>query len=119
MPVFLRWFLNLSVLNPIAVRLVQNGSRRTRHLYIRSAYLAVLIIALLWLLIIKTNSGGPLGYRELASAAYADRHLGRATALLSDGHVYHAGGGSEAQELAAVWQSLWPAFTMPKHFSNL
>jgi methylmalonyl-CoA mutase len=35
-------------------------------------------------------------------AAYADRHLGRATALLSDGHVYHAGGGSEAQELAAT-----------------
>lgn len=33
-------------------------------------------------------------------AAYADTHLPRSTPLLSDGHVYHAGGASEAQELA-------------------
>ncbi len=33
-------------------------------------------------------------------AAYADEHLPRSTPLLSDGHVYHAGGASEAQELA-------------------
>jgi ABC-type transport system involved in multi-copper enzyme maturation permease subunit len=69
LPVFFRWFLRLGPINPIAVRLVQNGSRRARHLYIRSAYLAVLIIALLWLLILKTNSGGSLDYRGLASAA--------------------------------------------------
>ena len=31
MPVFLRWLLRLGPTNPIAVRLVQNGSRRTRH----------------------------------------------------------------------------------------
>jgi len=63
MPVFLRWLLNLGPLNPIAVRLVQNGSRRVRHLYIRAAYLAVLILVLLWMLI---SGGGELDYRELA-----------------------------------------------------
>jgi len=63
MPVFLRWFLNLGPVNPIAVRLVQNGSRRIRHMYIRSAYLAVLILVLLWMLI---SGGGELDYRELA-----------------------------------------------------
>lgn len=67
MPVFLRWFLRLGPTNPIAVRLVQNGSRRTRHLYIRSAYLAVLIIVLLWALLIKASSTS-LSYRELAAA---------------------------------------------------
>ncbi|MFZ4573692.1 MAG: ABC transporter permease subunit [Phycisphaerales bacterium] len=69
MPLLLRWFFRLSVTNPIAVRLVQNGSRRPRHLYIRAAYLAVLIIVLLWMLILKTNPGGGLDYRGLASAA--------------------------------------------------
>lgn len=70
MPVFLRWFLRLGPTNPIAVRLVQNGSRRVRHLYIRSAYLAVLIVVLLWTLLIKTSSGN-LSYRELAAAGSA------------------------------------------------
>ncbi|MFN9974677.1 MAG: ABC transporter permease subunit, partial [Phycisphaerae bacterium] len=64
-PVFLRWFLYLVPLNPIAVRLVQNGSRRTRHLYIRAGYLAVLILVLLWSLIARLGAG-ELDYRELA-----------------------------------------------------
>ena len=68
MPVLLRWFLRLWATNPIAVRLVQNGSRRPRHFYIRAAYLAVLIVALLWLLLLETT-GGQLDYRKLASAA--------------------------------------------------
>lgn len=68
MPVILRWFLRLGPTNPIAVRLVQNASRRTRHMYIRSAYLGVLILALLWLLILGTK-GGALNYRDLAAAA--------------------------------------------------
>lgn len=66
MPIFLRWLLRLGPLNPISVRLVQNGSRRTRHLYIRSAYLGVLIIVLLWTLLLKTQTG--LSYRTLAEA---------------------------------------------------
>lgn len=70
MPVFLRWILRLGPLNPIAVRLVQNGSRRARHMYIRSAYLAVLIVVLLWSLLIRGGQA-QLGYRELAEAGAA------------------------------------------------
>jgi len=65
MPIFLRWLLRLGPINPIAVRLVQNGSRRSRHLYIRATYLAVLIVVLLWSLLLTTTSAP--GYRELAA----------------------------------------------------
>lgn len=68
MPLILRWLLRLGPANPIAVRLVQNGSRRPRHLYIRATYLAVLIIVLLWLLLIGSGGRNSLGYRELAEA---------------------------------------------------
>tara|TARA_R110002072_G_scaffold42064_7_gene117693 strand:- start:12271 stop:14097 length:1827 start_codon:yes stop_codon:yes gene_type:complete len=54
-------------MNPIAVRLVQNASRRSKHLYVRSAYLAVLILVLLWAMLGNTP-GGNVSYRELASA---------------------------------------------------
>lgn len=66
MPPLLRWFLRLGPTNPIAVRLVQNGSRRMRHLYIRSGYLAALILVLLWTLLAATGGSGTMGYRELA-----------------------------------------------------
>jgi hypothetical protein len=56
-PPLLRWLLRLAPANPIAVRLVQNGSRRTRHLYIRSGYLAALILVLLWYLLMSAGSG--------------------------------------------------------------
>ncbi len=67
MPAFLRWLLRLGPTNPIAVRLVQGGSRRTRHLYIRTAYLAVLIAVLMWVLLIKA-APSQLNYRDLAAA---------------------------------------------------
>jgi len=67
MPGALRWLAKLGPLNPVAVRLVQNGSGRKRHMYVRSGYLGVLILALLWLLILGTSAGA-LGYRELATA---------------------------------------------------
>lgn len=67
MPVFLRWLLRLGPSNPIAVRLVQNGSRRNKHMYIRAAYLGLLIVVLLWLLVLRTQ-GSALSYRELAAA---------------------------------------------------
>lgn len=67
MPVILRWFLRLGPTNPITVRLVQNGSRRLRHLYIRSGYLAALILVLLWALLTK-GGGGTMSYRDLAHA---------------------------------------------------
>jgi len=68
MPIFLRWLLRLGPANPITVRLVQNASRRTKHLYVRSAYLAVLILVLLWAMLGNTPGGGNVSYRELASA---------------------------------------------------
>lgn len=72
MPVLLRWFLRLGPTNPIAVRLVQNGSRRSRHHYIRIAYLGALIIVLLWALLIKASAGGgEQSYQKLAAAGSA------------------------------------------------
>lgn len=67
MPAALRWILRIGPTNPIAVRLVQNGSRRVKHMYVRSAYLAALILVLLWMLI-ATTTAGDLSYRELAKA---------------------------------------------------
>jgi ABC-type transport system involved in multi-copper enzyme maturation permease subunit len=68
MPVILRWFLRLGPSNPITVRLVQNASRRVRHLYVRAGYLAVLILVLLWSLLAGPGAGGAMSYRELAHA---------------------------------------------------
>ncbi len=67
MPMFLRWFLELLPANPIAVRLVQGGSRRLRHLYIRAGYLAALIIVLL-IMLIRPTAGGATAFRALAVA---------------------------------------------------
>ncbi|MGA1056299.1 MAG: ABC transporter permease [Phycisphaerales bacterium] len=61
MPAILDWFLRLVPLNPIAVRLVEGGGRRLRHLTLRSGYLAVMIVLLLLALI-----GPSTSLRELA-----------------------------------------------------
>ena len=68
MPIFLRWLLRLGPINPIAVRLVQGGSRRSRHLYIRTIYLGALIVTLLYLLL-TMQGAGPLSQLKLAAAA--------------------------------------------------
>lgn len=47
MPVALTWLSNLLPTNPIAVRIVAGGSKRSRHLLLRSGYLAVMIAILL------------------------------------------------------------------------
>ena len=51
MPTFVNWLLRLLPTNPICMRLVQGGSKRMRHLYIRSGYLAVMIVVLLFVLL--------------------------------------------------------------------
>ncbi|MFM8642075.1 MAG: ABC transporter permease subunit [Phycisphaerales bacterium] len=43
-----RWASDLGPTNPIILRIVANGSRRTRHLWIRTSFLAVLMVALLF-----------------------------------------------------------------------
>ena len=70
MPTALRYLLRLGPLNPIAVRLVQNGSRRPRHFYIRAGYLAIVMLVLLWSLVARSG-GGTLDYRDLAINAAA------------------------------------------------
>lgn len=50
MPPFVLWLSRLLPTNPIVVRLVQGGSRRYRHLYIRSGYLAIMMVILLFAL---------------------------------------------------------------------
>ncbi len=63
------YMLRLGPTNPIAVRLVQGGSRRARHMYIRSAYLGVMILVLLWLLLTTGSTGtGAASYGKLAAA---------------------------------------------------
>jgi ABC-type transport system involved in multi-copper enzyme maturation permease subunit len=47
MPAILNWILRLGPTNPICTRLIQTGSRRIRHLTIRSAFLGVLMVVLL------------------------------------------------------------------------
>ena len=65
MPVIINWLLRLLPTNPICMRLVQGGSRRMRHLYIRAGYLAVMIVVLLFVLL--QSIGTSLSLRELAS----------------------------------------------------
>ncbi|MEM1330385.1 MAG: hypothetical protein AAGG07_07475 [Planctomycetota bacterium] len=65
MPAWIRSILDLGPTNPVAVRLVENGSKRPRHLYIRSLHLAALILVLLWSLL--TVGAGDLDYRVLAA----------------------------------------------------
>ncbi len=67
MPAFLNWLLRLLPTNPICMRLVQGGSCRLRHLYIRSGYLAVMIVVLLFVLLSSVGAGR-LSMRELAGA---------------------------------------------------
>ncbi|MHC5005018.1 MAG: hypothetical protein ACYTJ0_18065 [Planctomycetota bacterium] len=66
MPAILNWLLRLLPTNPICMRLVQGGSRRLRHLYIRAGYLAFMAIVLLFVLM--GNVGTELSVRDLATA---------------------------------------------------
>ncbi len=61
----LRWFFNQTLTNPIVVRFVQGTSRRSRHMIIRSAYLAIVIIVLLSILLFQ--AGGAASFRTLAA----------------------------------------------------
>ncbi len=62
MPPALIWLSNLLPTNPIAVRIVAGGSKRSRHLLLRSGYLAVMIAILLLGLL-----GGDSTVKQLAT----------------------------------------------------
>lgn len=63
MPPFVLWISRLLPTNPIVVRLVAGGSRRLRHLYIRSGYLAVMMLVLFFSLL---QIGGSTSLKALA-----------------------------------------------------
>ncbi|MHC5113940.1 MAG: ABC transporter permease [Planctomycetota bacterium] len=67
MPAFINWLLRLLPTNPICMRLVQGGSRRIRHLYIRAGYLALMIVVLLFVLLSSVSATG-VSLRQLAGA---------------------------------------------------
>lgn len=66
MPRFVNWLLRLLITNPICMRLIQGGSRRLRHLYIRSAYLGIMIVVLLFVLL-QSVADGAGSMRDLAA----------------------------------------------------
>ncbi|TVQ54774.1 MAG: hypothetical protein EA377_04740 [Phycisphaerales bacterium] len=66
MPAFVNWLLRLLPTNPICMRLIQGGSRRMRHLYIRSGYLGIMIVVLL-LALLNSLGGGAPSVRDLAT----------------------------------------------------
>ena len=68
MPRFIHWFLRLSILNPICIRLVGAASSRRRDLYIRSGYVAILATVLLFGLLAMTSSGR-FSLRDLAAGS--------------------------------------------------
>jgi ABC-type transport system involved in multi-copper enzyme maturation permease subunit len=59
MPPFVLWISRLLPTNPIVVRLVAGGSKRSRHLYIRSGYLAVMMLVL-FLSLLQPGAGTTL-----------------------------------------------------------
>lgn len=67
MPAFVNWLLRLAPTNPICMRLIQGGSRRARHLYLRAGYLGVMIVVLLFTLI-SSGSGTASSLQELAKS---------------------------------------------------
>jgi ABC-type transport system involved in multi-copper enzyme maturation permease subunit len=71
MPVFVNWLLRLLPTNPICMRLVQGGSRRMRHLYIRAGYLAMMIVVLLFVLLTNINGEATVSLRALATGGAA------------------------------------------------
>ncbi len=67
MPALVNWLLRLLPTNPICMRLVQGGSCRLRHMYLRSGYLAVMVFILVFAML--ANVQGTVSVRELAAGA--------------------------------------------------
>lgn len=71
MPAFLVWLSRLLPTNPICLRLVQGGSRRTRHLLIRGAYLGLLMVLLFFALLGQEGSMKELAQRGASASTLA------------------------------------------------
>lgn len=68
MQVLYHWLYRLIPANPMVVRIVQGGSRRQRHLWIRMGYLAALIGLVLIGLMFGGGLGGQVSMTDLAKA---------------------------------------------------
>jgi ABC-type transport system involved in multi-copper enzyme maturation permease subunit len=68
MSILFDWFWRLLPANPLVVRIVQNGSRRTRHLWARMGYLGLLIAILLSTLLAGQGMGQSVSLTDLAKA---------------------------------------------------
>lgn len=68
MPKILHWFLRLSLLNPICIRLVGAASSKKRDLYLRSIYVAILAATLL-IGLLGVVASGTLSLRDLAAGS--------------------------------------------------
>ena len=75
-----QWFWRLLPANPLLVRVVQGGSRRQTHLWVRMGYLGALIV----LVLIGLMVGGGLGTQSLTDLAKAGT---RVFAVVSYGQV--------------------------------
>ena len=63
-----RWLWTLVAGNPMVVRIVQNGSRRQRHLWVRMGYLGALIALILFGLLTGGGWGQQVSMTDLAKA---------------------------------------------------
>lgn len=103
MPAIFDWILQLGPTNPISTRLIQTGSRRVRHLTIRSAYLGALMVVLLFGLLGETGT-----LREMAqrgAAAFTIISFGQVLLICLLTPVFMA--GAIAQEAnAQTWDIL-------------
>jgi len=68
MDVIYRWFWTLLPANPLLVRVVQGGSRRLRHLWLRMIYLGLLIAVVSFGLLFQGGFGGAISLKALATA---------------------------------------------------
>jgi len=69
MQLLLDWFWHLLPANPMVVRVVQGGSQRLRHLWVRMGYLGVLIGLVVIGMLIGEGMGGNLDTSDMAKAA--------------------------------------------------
>ncbi len=91
MPPFVLWISRLLPTNPIVVRLVSGGSKRFRHLYIRSGYLAVMMLVLLFSLLQFGESASMKALAQRGAGAFTVISFGQVGLLCLLTPIFMAG----------------------------
>ena len=68
MTILLQWLWSLLPANPVLVRIVQGGSRRRRHLWVRMGYLGALVAMVSIGLLVGGGMGSEISLTDLAKA---------------------------------------------------